>query len=191
MITSFAKSILTMMLTVTVTPRVIGYRLATRLVGVDRSLLWLTESVAHETGPLGVLFRAAIYKRVLRHVGRDVSIGFGTTFSKTDAILGDRVYLGRRCGVGSVTIEDDAKIADNVQLLSGSQHHAGGDELRLRWITIGRGAWIGTGAIVMADVGAGAVVGAGSVVTRRVEPGTTVAGVPARPIHNTPARLAG
>jgi bifunctional UDP-N-acetylglucosamine pyrophosphorylase / glucosamine-1-phosphate N-acetyltransferase len=51
---------------------------------------------------------------------------------------------------------------------------------------IGRGAFLGSGAILVAPVrvGEGAVVGAGAVVTKRhdVPPGQTVVGVPARPL---------
>lgn len=50
--------------------------------------------------------------------------------------------------------------------------------------TIGRHAYIGTGAILLPEVnvGAGAVVGAGSVVTKDVAEGATVFGMPARTI---------
>ena len=55
-------------------------------------------------------------------------------------------------------------------------------------VHLGDGVTIGTGANVLpgVTVGAGAFVGAGAVVTADVEPGLTVAGVPARPI--TPRR---
>ncbi len=51
-------------------------------------------------------------------------------------------------------------------------------------VVIGTGAMIGTGAQVLQylHVGADAVVGAGAVVTRDVSAGTTVLGIPARPV---------
>jgi acetyltransferase-like isoleucine patch superfamily enzyme len=158
---------------------VLGYRMAT-LVGEDNAMMGLSESLSNFSGTTGVLLRAAVYRRVLRHVGHDCFIGFGTLFSKTGASIGDRAYIGRRCIVGLVTIEADAHIADGVQLLSGAHHHSTPGSLTIQAISIGQGAWIGAGAIVMADVGPGAIVGAGSVVTRPVPAGATVAGVPAR-----------
>jgi sugar O-acyltransferase (sialic acid O-acetyltransferase NeuD family) len=55
-------------------------------------------------------------------------------------------------------------------------------------VEIGDGVLIGTGAQVLqyVKIGAGATVGAGAVVTKDVAPGTTVVGVPAKPLARSP-----
>jgi acetyltransferase-like isoleucine patch superfamily enzyme len=50
-------------------------------------------------------------------------------------------------------------------------------------VTVGAGAWIGTGAIVLADVGKGTVVAAGAVVTKPLPDNVIAAGVPAKVIR--------
>jgi acetyltransferase-like isoleucine patch superfamily enzyme len=54
-------------------------------------------------------------------------------------------------------------------------------------VRIGEGAWIGSAAVVMADVGRHSVVGAGSVVTKPIPDGVVAAGVPARVIRQRSA----
>jgi acetyltransferase-like isoleucine patch superfamily enzyme len=54
-------------------------------------------------------------------------------------------------------------------------------------VRIGEGAWIGSAAIVMADVGRHSVVGAGSVVTKPIPDGVVAAGAPARIIRQRAA----
>ena len=161
------------------------------LWGQERAWLGAVERVAKMCGYWGVYGRRAFYRLGLEGVGEDVFIGQMTVVSKRQSRIGDRVYIGRGCGLGWVDIEEDVMIADQVQVLSGPRPHGRsavpGRTLRdnpqeYEKVTIGRGAWIGAGAIVMADVGPGAVVGAGAVVTRAVEPGERVAGSPARAI---------
>src|SRR5205085_10328307 len=107
------------------------------------------------------------------------------------ATLGNHVYIGRFCSIGWAEIGDDAMLGDGVQVLSGRHQHgraadAGGvlrdNPQEFSRVTIGAGAWIGAGAIVMADVGARAVVGAGAVVVKPVGVGERVGGVPAKPL---------
>ena len=50
----------------------------------------------------------------------------------------------------------------------------------LRQVRIGAGSWIGSNAVVLADVGCDTIVGAGAVVTRPLPDRVIAAGVPAR-----------
>jgi acetyltransferase-like isoleucine patch superfamily enzyme len=51
-------------------------------------------------------------------------------------------------------------------------------------VRIGAGTWIGSGAVVMADVGRDCVIGAGAVVTKPIPDRVLAAGVPARVIRS-------
>lgn len=103
--------------------------------------------------------------------------------------LGNRVFLN--FGVvmldpGRIEIGDDVLVGPGVQMLT-ADHPRDPQARRSGWesgrpITIGSGAWIGGGAIVLPGitVGPDAIVGAGAVVTRDVPAGATVAGNPTR-----------
>jgi acetyltransferase-like isoleucine patch superfamily enzyme len=56
-----------------------------------------------------------------------------------------------------------------------------GDTRRVR---IGAGSWIGSHAVVLADVGRDAIVAAGSVVTRPIPDRVIAAGAPARVVRH-------
>lgn len=172
----------------------LGYRLLRLCVDDRAAFSAASERISRAPGYLGVYARRAFYQRTLTSCGRDVFFGFGCLLSKPEARLGDRVYIGRHCLLGWAVIEDQAMLADGVQVLSGRHHHnrpgastnagaAHDAAVHYEKVTVGRGAWIGAGAIVLADVGAAAIVGAGSVVTRPVPAGACVAGAPARVIQ--------
>lgn len=179
-------------------------RLLGRLIGPDRAVAMVGEAAARWPGLWGIYRRAAFYRSVLRRVGADVSIGFGSVITKADAELGDGVYIGRNCGIGRATLGDGVMLADAVQVLSGRHQHGCGSEQggavrdnpqRFERIAIGEGSWLGASCVVMADVGPRCVVAAGAVVVRRVAEEMRVAGVPARPIvtgrsSRNPQRLA-
>jgi acetyltransferase-like isoleucine patch superfamily enzyme len=105
--------------------------------------------------------------------------------------------IGARCKVSShtficegVTIEDEVFIGHGVMFINDLDPRATAESGRPQgeadWQVVPtrvcRGASIGSGAVIMGGVtiGAGALVGAGAVVTHDVEPGTVVAGCPAR-----------
>lgn len=99
--------------------------------------------------------------------------------------IGRRVIIMNGClmmSAGGITIDDDAQIAANVQLISNNHDLENRMVITCKPVHICRRAWIGAGATILPGVtiGENSVVGAGSVVTHDVEPNTVVAGNPAR-----------
>lgn len=170
------------------------YRLSRALIGEERAFLGLAERLARRPGYFGIYLRAATYRRVLPGTSSEIQIGFGTCLSKPAAILGDHVYVGRFCSLGWVEVERDVMIADFVAIPSGAQTHRLSasaqvpprlGEQRFTRVRIGEGTWIGSHAVVMADVGRFCIVGAGAVVTHPVPDFAVVVGVPARVVGST------
>ncbi|WP_233710716.1 acyltransferase [Natronococcus pandeyae] len=82
-----------------------------------------------------------------------------------------------------ITVHDHAIVGYDATILC---HEFLQDEYRTGEVIVGERAMIGAGAIVLpgVEIGANASVAANSLVTQDVEPGTTVAGVPARPMNS-------
>lgn len=176
-----------------VSPLAVAERIARRVMKRD---VWLDaqgEALALFPGKLGSALRNAYYRLVLAQCPLDCRICFGTVISKSSARIGHRVYVGLRCLIGLATIGDDTMLADHVQLLSGAHQHGTFDRDKpfqqqprsFTRVRIGRNTWIGSGAVVMADVGENCIIGAGSVVTRPIPDDSVAAGNPARVIRST------
>jgi virginiamycin A acetyltransferase len=180
-----------------VTPSVISWRLRALILGPDRALEGSTQAWALVPGLLGQYLRRAFLCRTIRSCARTATIEFGTLFSSAAASIGERAYIGPRCHLGWAAIGDDALLAAGVHVPSGARTH-GIDHLSIpirdqetvkTEVRIGRGSWIGSAAIVMADVGAGSVVAAGAVVTRPLPDMTIAGGVPARVLRHRDPRF--
>jgi acetyltransferase-like isoleucine patch superfamily enzyme len=171
-------------------PFLVSFSLRAPLLGRDRALEGSTQALALMPGLIGQYVRRAFLSRVLAHCHHTATVCYGTIFSRTGARLDENVYLGPGCHVGLVHIERDVLVAAGVHLPSGPGTHGISDVTRPireqegtpQMVRIGRGAWIGSAAVVLADVGHGTVVGAGSVVTKPLAPMVIAAGVPARVI---------
>ena len=180
-----------------VTPSVISWRLRALVLGPDRALEGSTQAWAIVPGLVGQYLRRAFLSRTLRACARSATIEFGTLFSSASASIGDRAYIGPRCHIGWAVIEDDALLAAGVHVPSGARTHGIDDlavairdqEVTRTPVRIGRGSWIGSAAIVMADVGRDAVVAAGAVVTRPLPDAIIAGGVPARILRHRDPRF--
>ncbi len=123
-------------------------------------------------------------------IGDDTRIGPFVEIQKNATV-------GCRCKISShtficegVSIDDEVFVGHGVMFINDRYPKATAPSGKLQteadWHVIptrvGRGASIGSGAVILCGVtiGEGALVGAGAVVTRDVPAGTVVAGVPAR-----------
>ena len=177
---------------IAVTPSVISWMARSRVLGADRALEGSTQAWALVPGLVGQYLRRAFLCRTLVFCAHNATIEFGTLFASASASIGHRAYIGPRCHLGWSLIEDDVLVAAGVHVPSGARNH-GIDDLATAIrdqptsetpVRIGRGSWIGSAAIILADVGQNAVVAAGAVVTRPIPDATVAAGVPARVIRH-------
>ncbi len=186
------KRVVQMLFLLWIAPRLLAFWVSTFIWGRDRAFLAASESIARVPGMRGVYARQAFYRRTLAKCGQDIYFGWGSTFAMPAARVGDRAYIGRRCGIGFADIGSEVMLADGAQILSGGREHgmsegSGGSHQSqpstYRRLKIGQGAWVGTNSVVMADIGEGAIVGAGAVVNAPVPARTVAVGVPAKVIR--------
>ena len=139
----------------------------------------------------GSMVRKAFYAATTSGCADRSYIAFGTLIAHRGTSIGNGVMIGPYGIIGTARIGDGAKIASRVSILSGRHQHdvpdgqGATDAPVYSEVSIGAGAWIGEGAIIMANVGRRAVVGAGSVVVRDVPDGVTVVGNPARQVASS------
>ena len=179
-----------------VTPSVVSWKIRSLVLGPDRALEGSTQAWALVPGLLGQYLRRAFLSRTLAACASTATIEFGTLFSSASATIGDRAYVGPRCHLGWVHIEKDVLLGAGVHVPSGAHTH-GIEDLSVPIrdqpsvktpVRIGAGTWVGSNAVILADVGRDTVIAAGAVVTRAIPDRTIAGGVPARVLrHREPA----
>jgi acetyltransferase-like isoleucine patch superfamily enzyme len=142
----------------------------------------------------GVILRYEFYRWALPRCGENVVVELGAVLVYRDTRIGRNVLIGRYTILHHCDIGDDVLIGERCTLLSGSRQHSfgrrdvpmtqqGGFKRRIR---IGSDVWLGSHAVIMADVSDGAVVAAAAVVNQDVPPFRIAGGVPARVIGQRP-----
>ena len=178
--------------TIVVVPMLVSYWIRARMLGRDRAVQGSTQALALVPGVIGVCLRRAFLARVLPHCSYLATIEFGVLFSSASATIGEYAYVGPYSSIGYAEIGPEVLIASGVQVPSGGRTHGFDDpDVPIRnqpstksCVRIGRNSWIGSNAVVMADVGANCVIGAGAVVTRPIADGAVAVGVPAKVVRH-------
>jgi virginiamycin A acetyltransferase len=140
-------------------------------------------------GMPGTFLRAAYYRLTLRRCPLDVAIGFGTVLVHPGAVVGRFVSMGCYCVIGKARIGERTEIASLVQVTNGRHDHRRDESGALvrgeeSETVIGAYCWIGSSAIVMAEVGDRSTIGAGAVVVKPIPPDSVAVGNPARVIRS-------
>jgi serine O-acetyltransferase len=102
------------------------------------------------------------------------------------AVIGKRFFIDHGMGV---VIGETAEVGDDCTLYHGVTLGGTSSNKGKRHPTLGNNVVVGAGAKILGPftVGDGARVGSNSVVVKEVAPGTTVVGIPARPVHESVA----
>jgi acetyltransferase-like isoleucine patch superfamily enzyme len=176
--------------TAAVVPQLISFWIRSALMGKDRAIEGSTQALSLVPGIVGQYLRRASSRASSRWLRphRNDRVRRDSFPSRRTA---RRVsYVGPRCHLGLVHLERGVLVADGVHIPSGAHTH--GTELgvpihqqegRRTMVRIGAGSWIGSNAVVLADVGRETIVGAGSVVTQPLPDRVIAGGVPARVIR--------
>lgn len=178
--------------TVLILPWLTSFWIRAKLFEPDRAILGSSQSLSQMPGLIGQYLRRAFYCRTLDYFDLSATVEFGTLFSRVGARIGENVYIGPMCHIGLANIERNVLLAAGVHVPSGQKIHGIDDPARpireqpgeLRMVRIGEGSWIGSAAVVMADVGRNTAVASGAVVTRPLPEGVIAGGVPAEVIRS-------
>ena len=172
----------------TIIPLLLSHWLLSAISTANRSLESHSQLLALFPGATGNYLRVGFYRFTLEKCEFTATICFGTIISKTKTRIGKHVYIGPRCMLGLVTLEDDVLLGPAVQIPSGPLTHGitrldlpirlqRGEEKR---VVIGTDCWVGSNSVVVASIAPHTVIGAGSIVVHNIPQNVIAVGNPAR-----------
>jgi acetyltransferase-like isoleucine patch superfamily enzyme len=145
---------------------------------------------------MGFGVRYLCIKRLAKSCGNKVLIFPGCILHWLERCeIGENVTLHDFCyidSIGGITIGDNVRIAHNCSLISGQHNYDVPGELIINSgyttapIVIESDVWLGAGAVVLQGVtiGRGAVIGSNAVVNKDIDSEIIAGGVPAKFIRN-------
>jgi virginiamycin A acetyltransferase len=186
----FLKNMMNGFASVVILPVWVVFWVKSLFWGRDRACVAAGQGASKWTGITGEYLRRRLLKLIVARMGKDVVISFGSVLTKPSIEIADGVYIGSYCLLGDVRVGKNTLIADHVCIPSGAGQHGinrldipiRDQEGEFRTVRIGEDCWIGSSAVILADVGNHCVIGAGSVVTKSVDDYQIVAGNPAKAI---------
>ncbi len=137
------------------------------------------------------------FRTKVRHLGKGITINLQIQMSGKNIHIGDYVCMGNHCrffGRGGIRIGEGTIFGPEVTVLSCLPSYEESsllpfdNRVREMPVNIGKGVWIGYGAIIYPGVtiGDAAIIGMSAVVTEDVPPGAIVGGNPAKLLKMRP-----
>ena len=173
---------------IVISPMVLAAWIEEKVSAGEAVFVGLNQLLALIPGLVGTYLRGAYYYCSLEKCSWQVHVGFGTIFTHRGASLGTFVSMGSYCVIGHACIGDHVMMASRISIPSGKRQHIDesgrlSSEPRFDRVNVGRGSWIGEGAIIMANVGEDCVVSAGAVVVNDMPGACILAGNPANVVR--------
>ncbi len=189
MMRRLVKLVLHTIAVLVVSPAILLAFIERALSSAEGVFVFFAQALAPVPGYPGVLLRAAYYWATTPATSFEIHVGFGSMLVHRKATIRARASMGAWCVIGHADIGEQVMMGSRVSIPSGKRQHLDEDGRlsdsagQFDTVKIGRGTWVGEGAIIMADVGAQCIVSSGAVVTRATPDRVAVAGNPARVIR--------
>ena len=140
----------------------------------------------NHTMPFTDEYNATLSELFGNRLGENSRVMPGLTVVRANNVhIGKNVVIMNNClmmSAGGITIDDNALVAANAQLISNNHDLEEHMIITCKPIHLKRNCWIGAGATILpgVTVGENSVVGAGSVVTKDIPDNCIAVGSPAR-----------